>query len=159
MLGEPKYRISEKALKVWRIHGWITSAISLAICIGLGLLIYFNDWPSWLFIVLALLWLLETFFTIHLIPSLRWRRWRYEVREQEIEIQHGVFIIKQTLVPMIRVQHVDNTQGPILKKYHLSTVKIHTAATVHEIPALEVEEAERLRKTIARLARVADEDV
>jgi len=159
LLGEPKNRISEKALKVWKIHGWITSVISLAICIGLGVLVYINDWPIWIFIVLALLWPLETYFFTFLIPSLRWRRWRYEVREQEIEIQHGVFIVTQTLVPMIRVQHVDNTQGPILKKYNLSTVKIHTAATVHEIPALEVEEAESLRKTIARLARVADEDV
>ncbi len=90
---------------------------------------------------------------------MRWKRWRYEVREQEIELQHGVFIVKRTLVPMIRVQHVDTQQGPILRKYELATVTVSTAATIHEIPALQLEEAEELRVFISRLARVADEDV
>ncbi len=89
---------------------------------------------------------------------LRWKRWRYEIREQEIELQHGVFVIKRTLVPMVRVQHVDTKQGPILRKYHLSSVTVSTAATVHEIPALEMEEAEEIRLSISKLVRVADDD-
>lgn len=36
---------------------------------------------------------------------------------------------------------------------------VSTAATVHEIPALQIEEAEELRVYISKLARVADEDV
>lgn len=67
--------------------------------------------------------------------------------------------MKRTLVPMVRVQHVDTVQGPILKRYRLSTITISTAATVHEIPALDVEEAEELRHSISRLARVAEDDV
>ena len=90
---------------------------------------------------------------------MRWKRWRYEIREQEIELQHGVFVIKRTLVPMVRVQHVDTKQGPILRKYHLSSVTVSTAATVHEIPALEMEEAEEIRISISKLAKVADDDV
>lgn len=35
--------------------------------------------------------------------------------EQEIELQHGVFIIKRTLVPMIRVQHVDTVHTRFTK--------------------------------------------
>jgi len=53
--------------------------------------------------------------------------------------------VKRTLIPMIRVQHVDSSQGPLLKKYRLASVTISTAATVHEIPALDEEEAEELR--------------
>jgi Bacterial membrane flanked domain. len=60
---------------------------------------------------------------------------------------------------MVRVQHVDLEQGPILKKYRLATVRVHTAATPHAIPALEGEEADRLRSTIAQLAKVALDDV
>lgn len=60
---------------------------------------------------------------------------------------------------MIRVQHVDTNQGPILKKYGLATVEISTAATIHKIPALELAEAEELRYYIGKLTRVADEDV
>lgn len=60
---------------------------------------------------------------------------------------------------MIRVQHVDTIQGPLLKKYRLSTISISTAATTHEIPALDENEADELRISIAKLARVAEEDV
>lgn len=57
------------------------------------------------------------------------------------------------------MQHVDTHQGPILRKYKLATVTVSTAATVHEIPALDLEEAEELRFFISNLARVAVDDV
>ncbi len=85
--------------------------------------------------------------------------WRYEVREHEVELQYGVFVVKRVLVPMIRVQHVDTSEGPILRKYKLANVTIATAATVHEIPALDVEKADQLRDYISQLAREAKEDV
>ncbi|WP_033826927.1 PH domain-containing protein [Bacillus andreraoultii] len=159
MIGEPAKRISERALTVWKIRGVITSIISLLITIFIIVLIHLFDWPKWISIVLSLLWIVESYFVIFFNPKLRWKIWRYEVREQEIEIQHGLWVITKTLIPMIRVQHVDHTQGPLLKKYHLATVQISTAATVHEIPALDEIEAEELRKVISKLARVADEDV
>ncbi len=81
------------------------------------------------------------------------------MREEEIELEEGIFIKTRTLVPMIRVQHVDTNQGPILRKFKLASVVVHTAATAHEIPALEEDEAEELRFSISRLARVAEEDV
>lgn len=158
-MTEPQKRLSEKGLTVWKISGAILSAFALLLSGGLiGLTIAF-DWSSW-FIAAALVFFgLFTYLSIVLIPIIRWKRWRYEVRENEIELQHGVFIIKRTLVPMIRVQHVDTRQGPILRKYRLATVTVSTAATVHEIPALDVVEAEELRFFISKLARVADEDV
>jgi len=93
------------------------------------------------------------------VPKIRWERWRYELREQEIELQHGLFVVKRTLIPIIRVQHVDTNQGPIMKKYRLASVVISSAATTHEIPALDEDEAEELRKTISYLVRVVREDV
>ena len=60
---------------------------------------------------------------------------------------------------MVRVQHVDTSQGPILKKYDLANISISTAATTHVIPMLVTEEADRLRARISELARVAEDDV
>lgn len=159
MIGEPAKRISKKALTVWRIRGIITSLITLSVFIVGGTFTYLFDWPKWIIPILVGIWLIESYFIIIFNPNLRWKRWRYEIREQEIEVQHGLFVVKKTLIPMIRVQHVDHTQGPLLKRYHLSTIQISTAATTHEIPALEENEAEELRHTISKLARVADEDV
>ncbi|HLS67353.1 MAG TPA: PH domain-containing protein, partial [Pseudogracilibacillus sp.] len=64
-----------------------------------------------------------------------------------------------TIIPMIRVQHVDTKQGPILKRYSLATVSISTAATVHEIPALNEAEASVIRDRISVLARVDEDDI
>lgn len=81
------------------------------------------------------------------------------MRESEIEIQSGLIIIKRTLVPMSRVQHVDTKQGPVLRRYDLATVVVSTAATSHEIPALDTAEADDIRYFISTLAKVEEEDV
>ena len=91
------------------------------------------------------------------IPELRWSRWRYEVRDEEIDLRHGTVTITRTLIPMLRVQHVDTTRGPLDQLLGLATVVVHTAAGRTTIPALDDEYAGRLRDQIATLARTADE--
>src|SRR5690606_2269090 len=139
-IQQPANRISERGLTVWRITGAIFSIILWLMVVAIGVLTYFFDWPIWIVISSSALVLVVTILSIFVFPALRWRRWRYEVREQEIELQHGIFVITRTLVPMIRVQHVETVQGPILRKYRLATIQISTAATQHEIPAVDVKE-------------------
>ncbi|RYI25669.1 hypothetical protein EVU96_23500 [Bacillus infantis] len=155
----PKKWISKRALPVWRISGAIHSGIFVLAMGGAAALAFIFDGPGWIIPAAVILACVYMYFFIILFPSLKWKRWRYDVREQEIELQHGIFIVKRTLVPMVRVQHVDTRQGPILRKYALATIAVSTAATVHEIPALDMDEAEELRLSISKLARVADEDV
>jgi uncharacterized protein len=159
MRGEPQKRISPKALKVWRLHGLIQTLVLAIVVAGVIVLSTLFDWPVWIMAASIGVLLLFTYMMIFFLPTIRWKRWRYEVREQEIELQRGFIFVKRTLVPMVRVQHVDTVQGPILKKYHLSTITISTAATVHEIPALDTDEADELRHSISLLARVAEDDV
>lgn len=159
MIAEPKKRISDKALKVWRISAVIKIMISWLIAATVIFLAYFFQWPQWISAVIIFLGVVNSFFSIYLVPKIRWKIWRYEVHEQEIELQHGIFIKVRTLIPMVRVQHVDTEQGPLLRKYQLASVVVHTAATVHKIPALKEAEAEELRIYISKLARTADEDV
>ena len=90
------------------------------------------------------------------VPELRYRRWRWEVREHEIDLQRGVLVLRRTLIPMERVQHVETERGVIGQVLHLATVKIHTAAGSHEIPLLSEGDAGRLRLRIAELARTVD---
>jgi hypothetical protein len=91
------------------------------------------------------------------LPSIRYSRWRYEVRDDEIDIQHGTFVIRRTLVPIRRVQHVETETGPLQGAFELASVAFHTAAGETEIPALARGEAERVRAQIARLARNLDD--
>jgi len=155
----PKNRISTRALTVWKTSAIISSMIGWAIAITVLVLTIIFDWTYWILTGLLILCMIESILTIFILPKLKWKRWRYEVHEHEIDLQRGVLIVKRTIIPMNRVQHVDTQQGPLLRKHHLATVTISTAATVHEIPALDLEEADQLRDSISRLARVDEDDV
>ncbi|WP_078543059.1 PH domain-containing protein [Litchfieldia alkalitelluris] len=159
MRGAPKNQISERALPAWRISALITSAVGWIAVIGVLVLTYLFEWPYWIVIIIFIASVLETIITVIFVPKIKWKRWRYEVLEHEIDIQQGVFVVRRTTIPMIRVQHVDTYQGPILRAHKLASVTISTAATVHEIPALDLEEADHLRDLISKLAMVNDDDV
>ncbi|GAB4075052.1 PH domain-containing protein [Barrientosiimonas marina] len=159
MRQPPMNRIAPDAIKAWRITAVIGEAILWLITIALFVLANIYNFSYWFGGAVAILSGVTTLVTVFLLPVLRWRRWRYEVFDQEIYIQHGILIVSQTIVPMIRVQHVDTKQGPILKKYDLASLEISTAATTHEIPALLEENASDLRDRISALARVDEDDV
>lgn len=93
------------------------------------------------------------------VPQLRWRQWRYEIRESEIDLQRGAFTVRRTLVPMSRVQHVDTRRTVISEVFGLAAVVFHTAAGSNEIPALTEAEAARIRDHIADLAAMSDDPV
>ncbi len=160
MDNEPKESIDPRARKVWMIGGAIGSAVLLAMAIGFYLLITvvygYPDWVGWSAIALAVAYIP---WGVHFSPWLRMRFWRYEVRENEMEIQHGIFVIKRHLIPMVRIQYVDTEHGPLMRYFGLTTLSISTAATRFAIPALPKQRAEELRGEIATLARVSEEDV
>lgn len=100
MLGEPQKRISEQALTVWRISALMMTVIVLLVTGGVTAAVILFDWPVFIIFAAVLVLILFAYLSIYLIPLIRWRRWRYEVREHEIELQHGVIFITRTLVPM-----------------------------------------------------------
>lgn len=93
------------------------------------------------------------------LPQLRWRPWRYRFDEWGIELRHGILIVRETVIPMRRVQHVDTRQGPIFRWFGLSSVRISTAAGAHEIPALDEATAQELLRSLSRFAQLAEDDV
>lgn len=153
------YQIPPKARTVWRLYGLFQTLFLAVIAAGVIFLTVIFDWPQFILYIAIAVVLVVGILSIVVFPNIRWNVWRYEVREQEIEIQSGLFVVTRTLIPMVRVQHVDTEQGPILKKYNLANISISSAATVHTIPMLLTVDADELRGKISELARVAEEDV
>jgi uncharacterized protein len=158
-LPEPTQRLAPKAKSLWRVAGlgW-SAAVTFGAAMATGGLMSWDERPGW---VIPLLWVLVAagwVVWIGIEPSLRYSRWRYEIREHEIDIRHGVWSVRRTLVPMARVQHVDTEQGVLQQGFGLATVSFHTAAGETEIPQLEPHVAEAARNRIAELAR-AERDV
>jgi membrane protein YdbS with pleckstrin-like domain len=151
--------IDPRALRVWTITGIVEAVSTLAIAAVLaGLTARCLPWlakPAWIgFMAVALV---SAWVSACVVPGIRWRRWRYRVAEREIDLVYGVWVVKRTLIPMTRVQHVGTRQGPLLRRYGLASVHIATAAGHHEIPALALNTAETLRTRIAEWAGVADD--
>jgi len=119
----------------------------------------FLDIPLSIGIIMGGITLFLAALQIFIIPKIRMIYWGYEIKDNEIDIQHGLIIIKRTLIPMARIQHVDTEHGPIMRKFELATLNIATAGTEHKIPALDFETARTLRKKIASLAALSDDDV
>ncbi|MBW7455642.1 PH domain-containing protein [Paenibacillus sepulcri] len=152
-------RIDPKVIQARRLEGWITISIYVVIIAVLsGLTIRF-DWTLWIVIAAAAWTVVSIPFEIVLLPRMRYRSWRYLISEHEIELWHGFFFRKRTLIPMVRIQHIDAKQGPILKHYGLTTLTFSTAAGSHEIPALTESTAEQVHRQIATLARLIDEEI
>lgn len=154
---EPRERIDPSALRAWRVSAGISSGIFLLIAGGLSMLFWQVEFSRWLIAAPLVFALVNALFSVWIIPSVRWRRWRYEVSEREVDLQYGVIIVTRTLIPMSRVQHVDTQQGPILRYFGLASVMIATAAGAHEIPALRMEVADNLRDRISEWAGVAED--
>ena len=159
MHSEPPYQLPPNAIKTWRISGLMQSLFLGMVCVIIWLLDTESLMPFWFLMTAAGAWLMLSVLLVGFIPRIKWKRWRYDINEHEIELQRGIFIVRRTLVPVNRVQHVDTRQGPVLRHYGLSAVTISTAATTHQIPALDTEGAEEARNRISRLALKAKEDV
>jgi membrane protein YdbS with pleckstrin-like domain len=149
---EPSRTLAPAARALWRLEG-IGSALVGLVAAGFLQGVVGGAWAlaGWAAALVA------GAVAVVVVPELRWRRWRWEVREHEIDIRHGTLAVTRTLVPMLRVQHVDTTRGILQQWLGLATVVFHTAAGANEIPALTVAEAGHVRDRIAELARTADE--
>lgn len=150
-------RLHPDYLKAYRIADFIGNGIFLILIIAYAVLAAWQDWtwiPVW--ICLGLLVLFLVIFT-WLVPAVKYRRFRYELFEEELEIESGVIFISNVLVPMVRVQHVELGSGPLMRKFELATVSVVTAATTHKIAGLKKEEAEALKRRIGQLAKVEDD--
>jgi membrane protein YdbS with pleckstrin-like domain len=149
---EPSRTLAHEARWVWRgeqLIGW-----GVAVVAGL---IVAAQLDGALAVLLRVVPVAGLVICVALVPSLRWRRWRWDVRPEAIDIRHGTFTIRRTLVPMLRVQHVDTRRNVVEQSLDLATVVVHTAAGSHTIPLLRVDDAAEVRDRIADLARTADE--
>ena len=149
---EPSRTLAPAARVLWRLEGLVATVV---VVIAASILQRAAG-GTWALLGWAAA-LLVGVFAIGVVPELRWRRWRWEVREHEIDIRRGTIAVTRTLVPMLRVQHVDTKRDLLQQWLGLATVVFHTAAGANEIPALTVGEAGQVRDRIAALARTADE--
>ncbi len=157
MKDEPGERLDPRARSLWRVTGALQALPILAGGTFGSYALYNNEVPAYLAVLPILVTIALAALLVVLLPPLLWRRWRYEIRLLEVDLQRGLLRVTRTLVPMARVQHVDTRQGPLQRRFGLSTVIFYTAAGPNEIPQLASGTAAEVRDRIAELTREADE--
>jgi membrane protein YdbS with pleckstrin-like domain len=145
---------------IWRITGMITTVV-LTAAIGVlewtilapNAIAFVTPWfitgaTAAVAFVFSITW-----------PGLAYRFWRWQVQADRVLIHKGVLWRSRSLIPRVRIQHVDTRTSPLQRWLGLASLVIYTAGTRGadaEIPGLEAEEAELLREELARLEELDD---
>jgi membrane protein YdbS with pleckstrin-like domain len=87
--------------------------------------------------------------------ELRYRAWGFEVQDDTLYIERGVLVNVRTVVPYVRVQHVDSRKGPLERVLGLGRVVVYTAGSRGadvSIPGLRAERATEVQQSLRQLA-------
>ncbi|MFC4541688.1 PH domain-containing protein [Halosolutus amylolyticus] len=151
-------RLTPRVRVVWLVVAGIRAAIVGALIVGGAIAVSSTGvWasePDWfvpaavgLAVVLAAVRVLVAWF--------RYSVWRFEIQDDGLYIERGVFTRVKTVVPYVRVQHVDSRRSPIERTTGLATMVVYTAGSRSAdvaIPGLTPERANGLREELRRLA-------
>jgi len=158
MKTEPEQRLDPRAKLLWRVTGTFQAVPVLVGGVFGSYVLYTSaDMALYLAVLPVFGALALAVLLVGVLPTLLWRRWRYEIRSLEVDLQRGLVRVTRTLVPMARVQHVDTRSGPLQRRLGLATVVFYTAAGPNEIPQLARKTAAEVRDRIAELTQTADE--
>ena len=96
---------------------------------------------AWLFAILGIV----------MLPARRVARWGYRIGEGQLRVARGWLFRTDTIVPFVRVQHIDVGQGPVERWFGLSHLIVHTSGTHNStvtLPGLPSDLAAAMRETI-----------
>ena len=91
------------------------------------------------------------------VPRERHRRWRWELHEEELDLLHGVWRVRHTIVPITRIQHVAVERTGWTRLFDLVRLHAYTAAGGVTLPGLARSQAEELRDRILARLRTPDD--
>ena len=88
---------------------------------------------------------------ITVAPNRVYRRLGYAIDDRLLRVVHGWLFHTDTIVPFVRIQHIDVTRGPIDKLFGTASLVVHTAGTHNSIvvlPGLAPTRAADMRETM-----------
>jgi hypothetical protein len=106
---------------------------------------------SWLAAGLLFIAVLSVFAFVAWFSFKSARVTRYALRQHDVIARSGVFWRKETVQPIRRIQHIEQHQGPIDKRFGLYELKLFSAGTGHltfRIPGLDAASASSIRQFI-----------
>lgn len=81
-------------------------------------------------------------------PNIRYKRYKYLITEDRIEIVEGIFWVKRTIVPMDRIHQIDVARGPIDNAFKLSKVVVTTAGSAAAFKFIDIDVADEISEIL-----------
>lgn len=139
--------IDRKSITIWNIESIIPTLI-IGLIVGVNLY-FFNEYEwitkvSYLAMSITIL-----FLTKGLIMSpIIFKRTNYQLNEEKFQIKKGGLSVRESTIPLKRIQHVDIEQSFLSRLFNLYRLNIYTAGDSHNIEYIQKEEAELLKEQI-----------
>ncbi len=148
--------LDKKSIKVMRINALISGLIVLTI-VAVAAFVCWQNFEGItahiIIITIVVITLIACLLDIILFPNIRYKRYKYLVTDEKIEVKKGLFLITRSIILVERVQKIEISSGPIDRKYNLANVNIFTAAGLVDIKFLDNKEAEEITKQINELLK------
>ncbi len=141
----PNRQVDPATLSVWRWH-----CVFIVLSGVLGTVIpsmVFGGWWLLIPVVIAAIGLPGSW----LVPAAYYRNLTFAVDDVGIVIHRGVVWHSDVALPRARIQHSDVAQGPLQRRYGVSTLKLYTAGSRHtriDLPGLTHADALALRDVL-----------
>jgi membrane protein YdbS with pleckstrin-like domain len=141
----PSNKLDRRVLTLW----WLTAGASaVVIVVGASIGVPVAELPVAISVIVSA----AVVIAAGVGPYLRYRRWRYEIRERDLLLSRGALFHVVTLIPFDRIQFVETHQGPLDRLFRLTSLVVYTAAgRAGQIPGLDVSEAEELREELSKV--------
>jgi membrane protein YdbS with pleckstrin-like domain len=155
-LSGPFRRLDPRIRVIWTVRGGMV-AVVIGLVLGVAAVAPGPDSPVPLWVPLVVFTALLALAVLSAV--LRYRRWRFRVREDSLYLERGVLTHVRTVVPYVRIQHVDASRGPFERALGLSSVVVYTAGSRGadvSIPGLVPGDADDLQERLKRLAIAAE---
>jgi hypothetical protein len=147
-------RLHPRVRLVWAARSLVSATVvGVVLAVATRLVSSVPDQATGLAVVILL------FGVVHAL--LRYRSWRYEIRDDSIYLERGVLTRVRTVVPFVRIQHVDSSRSPVERLVGLGRVVVYTAGSRGadvSVPGLTPAAADDLRERLKRLAIRAEGD-
>ena len=144
---EPGYK---QVLRAQALVFWLPAVIAAIVAD----LVFLLPTPFYGLPSIAMAFLAAT--AIFVVPGRRYDRLGYALHPTLLQVVRGWLFHADTLVPLVRVQHIDVTRGPLDKMFGTASLVVHTAGTHNSVvvlPGLAPDRASEIRDEIRRHIR------
>ncbi|MBQ7546871.1 MAG: PH domain-containing protein [Clostridia bacterium] len=134
---------SPKAITLMRITSALTTFFFLVIPAAAAAFFARDTLGKAGIILVCAVVVLSALYTL-LAPPIRFKRYRYLIAKDRIEIIEGLFFIRRTIVPIDRIYQIDIRKGPLDNAVGVAKVMVTTAGSSAAFRFLEPEAADEI---------------